>query len=58
MIADDAPSDSNASALAWERDLGLAKPDRVLSPALIRMALGLFERQARYRPAEAALSRR
>ena len=55
VIADDAPGDSNASALAWERVLGLAKPDRVLSPALIRMALGLLERQARYRHAEAAL---
>ena len=55
VIADDALGDSNASALAWERDLGLAKPDRVLSPALIRMALGLLERQARHRPAEAAL---
>jgi LuxR family transcriptional regulator, maltose regulon positive regulatory protein len=55
VIADEAPGDSNASALAWERDLGLAKPDRVFSPALIRMALGLLERQARYRPAEAAL---
>jgi Bacterial regulatory proteins, luxR family len=53
VIADDAPGDSNASALAWERDLGLAKPDRVLSPGLIRMALGLLERQARHRAAEA-----
>ena len=55
VIADDAPGDSNASALAWERDPTLARPDRLLSPALICMALGLPERQARYRPAETAL---
>ena len=35
-----APGDSDASALALERDLGSAEPDRVLFPALIRVALG------------------
>ena len=55
VIADEASGDSNAHTFAWERDLGLAKPDCVLFSALIREALGLLERQARRRPAEAAL---
>jgi hypothetical protein len=38
--------DSDASALALERDLGSAEPDRVLFPALIRVALGLLECRA------------
>jgi LuxR family maltose regulon positive regulatory protein len=54
-IADDAPGDSAASGLALERGLALAEPDRVLFPALIRVALGLFERRAGPGAAEAAL---
>jgi LuxR family maltose regulon positive regulatory protein len=54
-IADDAPGDPDAPALALERDLGLAELDRVLFPALIRVALGLFERRAGHRPDEAGL---
>jgi LuxR family maltose regulon positive regulatory protein len=54
-IADDAPGDSDASALALERDLGLIDPDRVLFPALIRVSLGLLERDAGHGPAYAAL---
>jgi LuxR family transcriptional regulator, maltose regulon positive regulatory protein len=54
-IADDAPGDPDAPALALERDLGLAELDRVLFPALIRVALGLSERRAGHRPAEAGL---
>jgi LuxR family transcriptional regulator, maltose regulon positive regulatory protein len=42
-IASDALGDSDASALAVECDLGLAEP---LFPALIRAALGQFERRA------------
>jgi hypothetical protein len=38
--------DSAASALALERDLRSAEPDRVLFPALIRVALGLLECRA------------
>ena len=45
-IAGDAPGDPDASAPALERGLGLAEPDRVLLPALIRVALALFERRA------------
>jgi hypothetical protein len=45
-IAGDAPGDPAASALALEHDLGLAEPDRVLLPALVRVALALFERRA------------
>jgi LuxR family transcriptional regulator, maltose regulon positive regulatory protein len=55
-IAGDAPGDPDASALALERDLALAEPDHVLLPALIRVALGLFERRAGHDPAEAALA--
>jgi hypothetical protein len=55
VIADEASGDSNACAFACERDLGLAKPDCMLFSALIREALGLLERQALRRPAEAAL---
>jgi hypothetical protein len=55
-IAGDAPGDPDTSALALERDLGLAEPDHVLLPALIRVALGLFERRAGHDPAEAALA--
>ena len=54
-IADDAPGDPDAFAVALVRDLGLAEPDRALFPALIRGALGLFERRAGQGTAEAAL---
>jgi hypothetical protein len=53
-----APGDSDASALALERDLGSAEPDRVLFPALIRVALGLLECRAGHGPTEAALVQR
>jgi LuxR family transcriptional regulator, maltose regulon positive regulatory protein len=56
VIADDAPGDPDASALAWERDLGLAEPDRMPLPALIRAALGLLERRAGPGATEAALT--
>jgi LuxR family transcriptional regulator, maltose regulon positive regulatory protein len=52
---DDAPGDLDASAPAVDRDLGLAEPDRVLFPALIRVALGLLERRAGPGAAEPAL---
>jgi LuxR family transcriptional regulator, maltose regulon positive regulatory protein len=55
VIADDLPGDEDAHALAPERDLGLFEPDRVLFPALIRLALGLAERRAGHDAAEAAL---
>jgi LuxR family maltose regulon positive regulatory protein len=55
VIADDAPGDLVASAPAVGRDLGLAEPDRVLFPALIRVALGLLEPRAGPGPTEAAL---
>jgi DNA-binding CsgD family transcriptional regulator len=55
-VADDAPVDADAAALALESDLGLAEPDRVLLPALIRVALGLLERHAGNGGAEAALT--
>jgi hypothetical protein len=45
VIADDAPGDPDASALALVRDLGLAESDRALFPALIRVALGRSERR-------------
>jgi LuxR family transcriptional regulator, maltose regulon positive regulatory protein len=54
-IADDAPGDLDAPAPAVDRDLGLAEPDRVLFPALIRVALGLLERRAGPGPTEAGL---
>jgi LuxR family maltose regulon positive regulatory protein len=54
-IAGDAYGDPDDSAPALERDLGLAEPDHVLLSALIRVALGLFERRAGHDPAEAAL---
>ena len=54
-IADDAPGDPDAFALPLERDLGLAEPDRVLSPALIHVALGLLERYAGPGASKAAL---
>jgi DNA-binding CsgD family transcriptional regulator len=54
--ADAAPVDSDAAALALESHLGLAEPDRVLLPALIRMAMGLLERHAGNSRAEAALT--
>jgi LuxR family transcriptional regulator, maltose regulon positive regulatory protein len=54
-IAGDAPGDPDAAALALERDLGLAEPDRVLFPALIRVALGLLEPGAGHGPPEATL---
>jgi len=55
-VADDVPVDAEAAALALERDLGLAEPDRVLLPALIRVALGLLDRHAGNGRAEAALT--
>jgi LuxR family maltose regulon positive regulatory protein len=55
VIADDAPGDLVASAPAVGRDLGLAEPDRVLFPALIRVALGLLEPRAGPGSTEAAL---
>ena len=56
VIAHDAPGDPDASALPLERDLRLAESDRALFPALIHLALGLFERRAAQGPAEAALA--
>jgi LuxR family transcriptional regulator, maltose regulon positive regulatory protein len=55
VIADDAAGDLDAAAPAVERDLGLAEPDRVLFPALIRVAVGLVERGAAHGAAEPAL---
>src|SRR5260370_37395724 len=55
-IAADAPGDPDAAALALERDLALAEPDRVLFLALIRVALGLSGRRTGHGPAEAALA--
>jgi LuxR family transcriptional regulator, maltose regulon positive regulatory protein len=55
-IADDAPGDPDAATLTAERDLGPAEPDRVLFPALIRVALGLLERRAGHSAAETALA--
>jgi LuxR family transcriptional regulator, maltose regulon positive regulatory protein len=54
-IAEEAPGDPDASAAALERDLGLTEPDHVLFPAVIRVALGLFERRSGHDAAEAAL---
>ena len=48
VIADDAPGDPDASAIALERALGLAEPDGVLFPTLARATLGLLERHAEY----------
>jgi len=56
VIADDAPGDPDAAALALVHDLVLAEADRTLFPALIRVALGLLERRAGHGPAEAALA--
>jgi LuxR family transcriptional regulator, maltose regulon positive regulatory protein len=55
VIADDAPGHPGAAGPALERDLGLAEPDHVLVPALIRATLGLLKRRAGHGPAEAAL---
>jgi LuxR family maltose regulon positive regulatory protein len=55
VIADDASGDPDASASALVLGLGLAEPDRIMVPALIRGALGRFERRAGHGPAEAAL---
>jgi LuxR family maltose regulon positive regulatory protein len=55
VIADDAPGDPDAAALPPMHDLATAGPDRILLPALTRVALGLFERRAGHGPAEAAL---
>ena len=55
VIADDAPADLDASAPAVDRGLGPAEPDRVLFPALIRVALGLLERRAGPGPTEPGL---
>jgi LuxR family transcriptional regulator, maltose regulon positive regulatory protein len=56
VIADDVPAHPDAAAPALERDLGLAEPDHVLVPALIRAALGLFKRRAGHGSADAALA--
>jgi LuxR family transcriptional regulator, maltose regulon positive regulatory protein len=55
-ITDDAPSGADTAALALERDLGLAEPDRVLVPALIRVTLWLLERRVGHNRAEAVLA--
>ena len=55
VITDDARGDLDAAAPAVERDLELAEPDRVLFPALIRVAVGLVERRAAHGTAEPAL---
>jgi DNA-binding CsgD family transcriptional regulator len=54
--ADDPPVDADAAALALKSDLGLAEPDRVLLPALIRVALGLLELHAGNGRADVALT--
>lgn len=54
-IADDARGHPDAAAVAAEHDPGLAEPDRVLVPALIRAASGLHERHAGRPAAETAL---
>jgi hypothetical protein len=56
VITDDPPDDPGAAALAPERDLGRAESDRLLFPALIRIALGMFERRAGHGAAEADLA--
>jgi DNA-binding CsgD family transcriptional regulator len=58
VIADDAPDDLDGSALALERGLRLAEPDRVLFPALVYATLGLLERHAGNGPAGAARASR
>jgi LuxR family transcriptional regulator, maltose regulon positive regulatory protein len=55
LIADDASGDPDASASALARGPGLAEPDRIVFPALIRDALGLLERRAGPGAAEVAL---
>ena len=55
VIADDASGDPDASASALVRGLGLAEPDRIMFPALIRGALGLLERRAGHEATQAAL---
>jgi DNA-binding CsgD family transcriptional regulator len=55
-VTDDPPTDADAAALALERHLGLAEPDRVLLPALIRVALGLLDRHAGNGRTEAPLT--
>jgi LuxR family transcriptional regulator, maltose regulon positive regulatory protein len=55
VIADDARGHPDAAAAAAEHDPGLAEPDRVLVPALVRPASGLSERHAGRPAAEAAL---
>jgi LuxR family transcriptional regulator, maltose regulon positive regulatory protein len=56
VIAADAPGDPDAAALALVCDLGLAEPDRVRFPALIRVALGLVGHSAGHNPALAAFA--
>jgi LuxR family transcriptional regulator, maltose regulon positive regulatory protein len=53
VIAADALGDPDAATLALVRDRGPVEPDRVLFPALIRVALGLSGRRAGHGPAEA-----
>lgn len=55
-IADEAPGDPEAAALAPGRGAGSSEPDRLQFPSPIRMALGLLERHARQGPAGAALA--
>jgi LuxR family transcriptional regulator, maltose regulon positive regulatory protein len=52
----DGPGDPDAAVLVAERDLGLAGPDRAPFGALIRVALGPFERGAGHGSAYAALA--
>lgn len=55
VIAEDAPAALAAAAFAAEQQPGLAGPDRVLFPALMRVALGLSEPPAGHDAAEAAM---
>lgn len=57
MVADGAHNgDPDAAAPALERALGPTGPDSSLLAALICVALGLLDRQARHRPADTALA--
>jgi len=52
--ARDEPGDPDAAGQAGKRAIGPGELDRVLVPALTRLALGLLGRQTRHRPADAA----
>jgi DNA-binding CsgD family transcriptional regulator len=56
VVADDAPGDPDASALALVHGLGPAEPDRLLFPALIQVALALFQRRASLGVTETSLA--